>query len=59
MKAWYASRTIWLNVVGILVVLAQAYFGTEIAVSPEKQAVILALLNTVLRFRTNEGVTLR
>ena len=59
MKAWYLSRTLWVNFVAVLVIIAQAYFGAEIAVDAEKQAVILALVNTVLRFRTNEKVTLR
>jgi len=55
MKAWWKSRTIWLNLLALLAVVIQEWTGQDI-LTPEVQVAILAALNTILRFRTNEGV---
>ena len=50
-KKWYASKTLWLNVIGILAII----FGPDI-ISPEIEATILSILNFVMRLITKEGL---
>ena len=55
-KKWYESRTLWFNVVGLVVVVLE-YLGTvDVPVSMEALTGALAVGNFILRFRTNEGL---
>lgn len=47
MKTWYASKTLWVNLVAIIALIAQSQFGYVI--SPEIQATILGAVNLLLR----------
>ena len=56
-KKWYHSKTLYTNIIGIVVVLVTA-FGYEDA-SAEILAIegsILAVVNLVLRLTTNQGL---
>jgi len=59
-KPWYRSKTVWVNVVALIAVLA-SFKGVEIA--PEEQAQIvagiLAVVNILLRFITDEPITIK
>lgn len=55
-KAWWRSKTLWVNIVAGAVLLVQTQTG--FAVDPEIQAGFLALVNLVLRLVTKEPVGL-
>jgi len=57
MKVWYQSRTIWTNVAGLVALLAQWASGTNL-IPPEMIATILAVANFVLRFLTDQPISL-
>lgn len=50
-KKWFASKTLWLNIIGIV----QVVFGPDV-ISPDLQIGILAGLNFILRLITKEAV---
>jgi uncharacterized membrane protein len=54
MKKWYQSKTLWLNILGILSILAQSFFGFIVPV--EIQEMLLALINIILRLITNKEI---
>ena len=58
-KPFYKSKTFWLNTVGILIIGLQFILSINAIVDPEFQALILAVLNILLRFKTREPITLR
>jgi hypothetical protein len=59
MKRWYASKTIWANIIAGIVTLA-GLFGLDLGLTPDVQAQIvtgvLAVVNIILRFVTKEPV---
>lgn len=59
MKHWWASKTIWANVVALAATLA-GVAGLDLGLTPEVQAQIVAGIMTVvnigLRFVTTEAV---
>ena len=57
-KSWLASSTIWLNLVGVVVIALQLITSTNFVVDPEIQALLLAVLNLANRFRTKKSITL-
>ena len=54
-KRWYTSKTLWLNLLAIVALVAQAEFGYILDV--EAQAVILAGINLLLRALTKKGLS--
>ena len=56
LKMWYRSRTLWLNIIAITAMIAQAQYG--FLIDAEAQAAILAILNLILRAITEEGLEL-
>lgn len=59
-KPWWASRTIWANVVGLGAIVGARY-GLELteAAQAEVVAAVMALINIALRFVTDSPVTVR
>jgi uncharacterized membrane protein len=57
-KKWYASKTIWVNVVALIASLLLT-FGVELSADQQASLVtsILAVVNIALRFATTEGIT--
>ena len=55
-KAWYTSKTVWVNLIMIAAVYSQSVTGIE--VTQETQGAILVLVNLVLRGLTNKAITL-
>lgn len=53
-KKWWKSRTIWTNVVALVVLFAARQFGAEI--SPEETAGGLVIINMILRLITGTGL---
>lgn len=56
-KPWYKSSTLWLNVLAFGAIVLQMVTNSDL-LSPDWQALALAVLNLVNRFRTNSPVKL-
>jgi uncharacterized membrane protein len=56
-KAWWRSKTLWVNLVAGAALLAQSQFG--FIVDAEAQGAVLVVVNLVLRLITNEPVGLK
>ena len=56
MKNWYMSKTVWLNILAVLVVVVQALQG-QAWINPEYQVLALAILNAVVRLLTNQPIS--
>jgi len=55
MKPWYMSRTLWVNIIAIVVLVAQMQFGFE--VDEEAELAILAVINLIMRIITKQPLT--
>lgn len=51
-KDWYLSRTVWVNIIAIAVMVAQAQCGFIVA--PQEQIAALAIINLALRAITGK-----
>lgn len=49
-KAIWKSKTLWVNIIAIIALIAQTYTG--FIIGADKQVVILGIINTLLRFVT-------
>lgn len=58
-KTIWESKTFWLNLIGALVIILQLITSTHLVVDTDVQSILLAVLNILLRFKTNTAVTLR
>ncbi|MBM4301636.1 MAG: hypothetical protein FJ121_08915 [Deltaproteobacteria bacterium] len=56
-KAWYRSKTLWINLVAGVALVAQSRFG--FVIDAEVQGGILTVINLVLRLITKEPVGLK
>jgi hypothetical protein len=54
-KPWYFSRIIWINILGIIAMVV-TMFGVQAEEWATIEAGILAIINLVLRLRTNQGL---
>ena len=54
-KRWYTSKMVWVNLLAIAALVAQAEFGYVL--DAEAQAVILATINLALRIITKKGLS--
>lgn len=58
-KPWYASRTIWANVVGAAAGITASY-GLDLGLTPETQGAIvlgiLGVVNVIMRAVTSTGI---
>ncbi len=59
-KKWYASKTLWANVIGGAAAVGTA-FGLDLNLDAETQTAIvggvMAIINVILRFMTKAPVT--
>ncbi len=55
MKKWYQSKTIWLQVLAVIIAGIQALQGAA-WLNPEYQIAILAVLNIIVRLITNQPI---
>ena len=51
-KKWYESKTLWLNVAAILVIVLDT-FKDIVPLSQEQMGILLAVLNILNRFRSD------
>ena len=54
-KRWYTSKMVWVNLLAIVALVAQAEFGYVL--DAEAQAAILAVINLMLRMITKQGLS--
>lgn len=54
-KKWYLSKTLYVNAIALIAMIAQGVTGNEI-ISLELQGTILAVINMVLRLVTKSPV---
>ena len=54
-KAWYLSKTLWVDGLFIAAYLVQSYYG--FIISPEEQIAIIAVANLILRAVTGKELT--
>ena len=52
-KKWYASKTLWINLIAVGAILAQYTTGNEV-IDAEAQTLILALINLIVRIYTGK-----
>ena len=57
-KAWYLSKTLWVNLLMAVFIIVQGVTGVEVA-STEVEALVTVVLNVILRFITTQPVTLK
>jgi len=57
-KAWFESKTLWVNLLAIVAIIVQCATGTEVF-DIEAQATVLAFINLVLRMVTGKPLSLR
>ncbi|MEK6263440.1 MAG: hypothetical protein N2B06_01440 [Clostridium sp.] len=55
-KKWYLSKTIYVNAIMLVGVMAQQIIGKDI-ITPELQVALLSVVNLILRSVTNENIT--
>ena len=58
-KPFWQSKTIILNIVGIIVIFLQVLPNLGLPIDTEFQALILAIVNVLNRFQTSDRVSLR
>lgn len=54
-KGWWQSKTVWVNIVAGIALIAQAVTGNQI-LDADTQAAVLAIINIVLRFTTRAPI---
>jgi len=54
-KAWYESKTLWVNLIGVVAIVVQSTWGYVIG--PEVQVALLSLINIILRLVTHKPIT--
>jgi len=57
MKVWWESKTIWLNLMGLVAAILQAKYG--FILEPAIQGAILTTLNLFFRSITNRPISLK
>lgn len=53
-KMWYTSKTMWVNIVGVVAIMLQSRYGY--VMSPEIQVGVLGVVNIVLRTITKSAI---
>lgn len=53
-KEWWKSKTLWWNVLAVVFLILQTLGVAEVAVDPQVEALVLAVVNMILRFRTRQ-----
>jgi len=57
MKSIFTSKTFWVNLLALIGIVIQGLTGSEVLVNLETQAIILSVINILLRTVTKDPVT--
>jgi hypothetical protein len=57
MKAWWLSKTLWVNFIALVAAILQAKFG--FVLEPTTQVMILTTINLILRCVTKDPIGLQ
>jgi uncharacterized membrane protein len=55
MKKWYKSKTLWVNLISMVAILAQSNFKKDVLLL-ETQTSLLGIVNLILRVITKEQI---
>ena len=55
MKRWYSSKTLWVNIISVVAILAQGYYKKDV-LTIETQTALLGVVNLILRVITKEQI---
>lgn len=55
-KTWYKSKTLWVNIIGLIVITVQLITGKTFVLPELAQTGILLLINIILRIITKEEI---
>ena len=56
-KEWWKSRTIWINIISLMVMMITAMAGwVELQDFAPQMLAVVNMLNIVIRFLTSEGI---
>lgn len=55
MKKWYTSKTVWFNVLGLVLLVGQYVVNVHL-LSPEHEAAVLTVVNVLLRLKTDTAL---
>ena len=55
-KKWYASKTVWVNLIGFVSAILVATGVIQVDLAPETIALILTVVNFILRLVTKEQI---
>lgn len=56
-KPWYKSKTIWANAIALAAIIASRFGVEPIEYTGDQLALIMTVLNLILRFWTKKPVT--
>ncbi len=57
-KNYLKSKTLWANMLALVLIVAQLFGIVPAVIDPEKQAGLLAILNLILRLITKQPISL-
>jgi uncharacterized membrane protein len=55
-KSIFKSKTVWVNVIGLVIMLTSQGVLTKLGISVQLQATVLSVANVILRYITTEPV---
>jgi hypothetical protein len=54
-KEWYKSRTLWLNIMAIVVIMLETAIDV-VPLTPERMTIVLAVINILVRLQTSTAI---
>jgi hypothetical protein len=54
-KSWYTSKTMWLNIMAIVVIMLETVIDV-VPLTPERMTIVLAIINILVRLQTSTAI---
>jgi hypothetical protein len=54
-KPWYTSKTMWLNIMAIVVIMLETVIDV-VPLTPERMTIVLAIINILVRLQTSTAI---
>jgi hypothetical protein len=54
-KSWYTSKTMWLNIMAIVVIMLETAIDV-VPLTPERMTIVLAIINILVRLQTSTAI---